>query len=533
MLNFLPVLLIIITIIGLIVLRRMRTPIGTIWLILAVAGLLNWGSLLILRSHLPEALNISTWFPLSANADLLIFSISGNTWVLLFALASLLVGILFASSAHLSDANIFVTWFEVLFLTAVGMLSLLADSPLAFLLIWGMIDIVEIVVFVIINRDLSFSVQSYAIIFSRALGLILVITAMALSYQSQAPLELAKASGAVLSLLIAGAGLRLGALPVHLPYTRELDNRRSMGTILRMLAPLSVFSFLSKLAVPQTLTGTNFLIFLLAIISCLIGAINWFSAKNELEGRPYWLLTFSGFALVSFLRGQSMSVLIWGVLMVVIGGWVFLSESHSKKLDILLPVALLAVCGIPFTPASIGFGGISTGSFAIINPLLWVSLAFLLAGMVKFSISGGDSQTPYENWMKLFYSIGMGLLVLSPWTIVLFKMKGWNQTQFWWECVISLILFTVIILIKYSQPIRSRLLDSSVSNFTIAVTPFGKGINQFFHFNWVYKTIAFLFNIQKWIVEKLNLILEGEGGILWALVFLVLLVSLLVNGKSG
>jgi hypothetical protein len=156
-----------------------------------------------------------------------------------------------------------------------------------------------------------------------------------------------------------------------------------------------------------------------------------------------------------------------------------------------------------------------------------------MAGIVKFSTSGGDSQTPFENWMKLFYSIGMGLLVLSPWVIVLFKLKGWNQTQFWGECIISFVLFAGIVLIKYSQPFRSRLKNSSVGNFAVAVTPFGKGINRFFHFNWVYRMIAFLFSIQKWIVEKLNMILEGEGGILWALVFLVLLVSMLVNGRSG
>jgi Mg2+ and Co2+ transporter CorA len=50
-----------------------------------------------------------------------------------------------------------------------------------------------------------------------------------------------------------------------------------------------------------------------------------------------------------------------------------------------------------------------------------------MAGMVKFSLSGGDIDHPYENWMKFFYLIGMGLLILSPWCILLFKTTGWNQ----------------------------------------------------------------------------------------------------------
>jgi hypothetical protein len=39
--------------------------------------------------------------------------------------------------------------------------------------------------------------------------------------------------------------------------------------------------------------------------------------------------------------------------------------------------------------------------------------------------------------------------------------------------------------------------------------------------------------VQKAVVDGFNLVFEGESGILWALVFLVLLASLLINGKGG
>lgn len=532
MLNFLPVLLILLAIISLAFLRRSRMPIGTIWLMMAVITLLIWAVFLILRTHLPQTLVISTWFPLAVNSDLLSLGITENTWLLFFAFASLLAGTIFASSAHLTDASVFTNWNEVLFLTAIGMMSLLADSPLAFLIMWAMIDVVEIVIFTIVNRDQKIGVRTYAIFFGRALGIILVILAMALSYQYDTPLVLSEANGSILTLLIAGAGLRLGVLPVHLPYTRDLKHRRSMGTVLRMLTPLSVFSFLSKLAIPQVITGVNLLIFLLAVLSSLIGAINWFSAKNELEGRPYWLLSFSGFALISFFRGQHLGVLVWGVLMVTIGGWIFLSESHSRKMDFLLPFVLLTISGIPFTPSAVGFTGIAGGPLQVLNPFLWGSLAFLMAGVVKFSLSGGDLQVPYENWMKLFYSIGMGVLAISPWAVLLFT-KGWNQIQFLPGAVSALLVFAVIILINYSWAVKSRLQSSSVNNFYKQLVPFGQKINQVFQFDWIYQIIAFFLRVQSKIVSGFTQVFEGEGGILWALVFLALLVSLLVNGGAG
>ena len=68
--------------------------------------------------------------------------------------------------------------------------------------------------------------------------------------------------------------------------------------------------------------------------------------------------------------------------------------------------------------------------------------------------------------------------------------------------------------------------------FAVSV-PFGKKINQIFHFDWIYQILAFFLRIQSKIVYGFTLVLEGEGGILWALVFLALLVSLLVNGGAG
>jgi hypothetical protein len=533
MLNFLPFFLIILMIIGLMILQRTHLPIGTIWLLLVVFALINWFGMLLLHSHLPDALVIKNWFPLSLSSDTINLHLGEDNWFLFFAMNSLLVGILLASSTYLQSSDIFKSWFGVLALSSIGMLALLADSPLAFIFMWALIDVIEIIVFTIINRDQTLSIQTSAVFLGRILGLGLVLVAMILANQSQSPLELSSANGGILSLLIAGACLRLGVLPIHLPYTQDLVERRNLGTILRILAPLSAIEFLSKLAVPQSVHGIDLTILLLAFVSCLFGALNWFSSQNELDGRPYWILSFSGLAVMAYFHGQSNGVIIWGTLMVIIGGWVFLSESHPRKIDPLLPVALLAISGIPFTPSSFSMTGLVTDPLKVFNPFIWLSLAFLMAGMVKFSTGGRNEARPLENWMKLFSLLGMTILVLSPWTIILFKVQGWNQTSFWWVALILLLVFSVIISIKYVHFIKARISNSQVNKLFLRFFPFGKAINHFFHFEWIYPLFAFLFNIFRRIVNELNLILAGEGGILWALVFLALLVSLLVNGRGG
>ncbi len=533
MLNFLPILLILITLFAILFLRRSRLTLGSVWLILVILSLLNWGALIFLRSHLPDPLVIKNWFPLAGQNDSLVLAITQNTWLLFFGLATLMTGILFASSAHLEDKHIFAIWVETLILSAVGMLVLLADSPLAFLLFWILADLSEIIIFAIINREQVLPIQTYSIFLGRALGLGLVMLAMVLAYQSQTPLDLSTAQGNILTLLIAGVGLRLGVLPLHLPYTQEFTQRRSIGTLLRFLAPLSAISFLTRLSVPQSITGVTLVLFIFSVFSCVVGSVNWLLAKNELEGRPYWLLAFSGFALISYFHGQSLSVLVWGFLMVTIGGWIFLSESKEHKFDFLLPFALLTLSGLPFTPASMGLLGIVGGTLREFNPFLWISLALLVIGLFRFSIKANDEKKTLESWMKGFYYIGMGILILSSWVMILFNFRGWNQLQTWWVGVIVTVILAPVLFLQIKPEMQKRLVNSRINKIYSLMARFGDMINRFFHFDWLYQIFGFLFSALKWVVVEFNTVLEGTGGILWVLVVLALLLSLLVKGMGA
>jgi hypothetical protein len=135
--------------------------------------------------------------------------------------------------------------------------------------------------------------------------------------------------------------------------------------------------------------------------------------------------------------------------------------------------------------------------------------------------------------MRLFFSLGMRLMVLSSWSILFDKSLGWNQTRYWWVALIILAIFAGVELVIYVKTLQKKYQASSVNRVIQSLAPFGKTVNQIFHFDWLYQLVVFLFSIQKSVVNGFNLIFEGEGGILWALVFLVLLASLLFNGKGG
>jgi hypothetical protein len=59
-----------------------------------------------------------------------------------------------------------------------------------------------------------------------------------------------------------------------------------------------------------------------------------------------------------------------------------------------------------------------------------------------------------------------------------------------------------------------------------------KRIAGFANFDWFYSLLRILYSFFQRLVQVLALVLEGEGGILWALVLLVLMITVFGPGAS-
>jgi hypothetical protein len=54
----------------------------------------------------------------------------------------------------------------------------------------------------------------------------------------------------------------------------------------------------------------------------------------------------------------------------------------------------------------------------------------------------------------------------------------------------------------------------------------------FFRLEWAYQLLGMIFQLLQRIVQMITTILEGEGGVLWVLLLLALLVSLIQTGAK-
>jgi hypothetical protein len=55
---------------------------------------------------------------------------------------------------------------------------------------------------------------------------------------------------------------------------------------------------------------------------------------------------------------------------------------------------------------------------------------------------------------------------------------------------------------------------------------------QFVPLNWLYRFFAWVYQVLQSVIQLLTAILEGDGGILWSLVLLALLISLILTGGA-
>jgi hypothetical protein len=532
MLLFLPVFLTLIFTFAIQFIGRSRIPLGTRWLILTAMAVMLWGATMAMHFKLPLTQTIAHWLPSSDASETLSFTLDRISWTLSMALVTMLVGIIFTDTGRLGASESLSEWTQLLLLTALGLVAVVANSPLTFILAWTLIDLVEIIVLVRIHPNDDLPVQTMAVFGSRFAGTVLVLLAMVLGYQNGSALILSQASGTPLTLLVFGAALRLGIVPLHLPYTMDVNLRRSLGSALRLVPPLAAFVFIARMPNIPSVGGWMLIVLVFAVLGTLFGAIKWYSSQDELSGRPYWLMAFSSLALIGLLNGKPEVTAYLGLIMAVLGCWSFLHSIEIGWLKYLSPVAALAMIGLPITPGTIlpdAFAQGATNSFFFV----WIGLAFLVAGLVKFSGQQTHEHRSVENWQRFFYIVGMVFLLLAPWLVEVWYFSEWVTFSGLISSLAVIILLGIILTLTYNIKVRTMILAKFTTRFADLAAKTGLVLHQFFKLDWFYRFIGVFVNLLERMLNSINAILEGEGGILWALVFLVLLISLISSVKGG
>jgi hypothetical protein len=533
-----PLILLMAAAMVLLILQWLRPGFGLAWLVATGVTFATWLFMMFLRTRLPEIVTIVQWQPVTlfnASPALLLDRVS---WPYAFCLASLALAVLFTATARSEFQSNPFAWAGSLAMTALGFFAVLAGNPMTLMIAWAAIDLAELIILLSSLNENQLSRRAILAFSARIGGIMILAWAVVVGQQNTlAPIQVfdlnhIPAQAGIFVLL--AAGLRLGVLPLHLPFSQEPRLRRGLGSVLRLVPLASGLALLARL--PADIVPGRWAPFLLglSVLAAFYCGIMWLVSNDELAGRPYWLIGWAAMAMTCVINGLPASSTAWGAAAILPGSLLFLFSARERQLLFLPALGLLGLTGLPFTPAASGWSGLVNVNLFPAGIFILLSHAFLLLGYARHALRPGDPMSRVERWASITYPAGFLTLIGADVVLGIWGWPGSRTLGIWWAGLCGMVVLVLVGLTYNSQ--RNFIQDSPVTLILWNIPPV-KAVRlvvsrfmQVLRLDWFYQAAGWVYQGVGALLVGINGILEGDGGVLWALVILSLLISLFAQG---
>jgi len=484
------------------------------WLIAVGGGLIAWVSVFVWQTDMPLLMQLPLWQPETLFRQSPFFVADGIAWAFALSLATLCLAVVITAVAR-ANFPYPLSWIGVLILTALGILAVTADNPLTLVLIWAALDLGELVSQLRLVEEPKLNERVVIAFASRVTGILVLLWANMVGSAGGTPLDFRSAPPQAGLYLVIAAGLRLGILPLHLPYTGESSLRRGFGTGLRMISAGSSLILLAR--IPPSGIESPFTPYLMLFVAVagLYSAWMWLRAPDELAGRPFWLIGMGSLAVTAALRGNPIGATAWSCAFILSGSALFLASAQNQWVSRALFIGAWGISSLPLSLTATGWLSERSGlGFAL--PLMLASQAMLIAGFIRQS-QRASTRTNFEDrpiWARNAYPIGIFLLLA---TILILGFFGWNGTLKLGNWIAGLIASILAVGLFWLTP-RLRILNPVRAHWVRPADPSW--------FDVVYQSLWNLYRALGRIGNIFSNVLEGESGIMWTLLFLALFITI-------
>jgi hypothetical protein len=495
------------------------------WLIAALGGLAAWLLMVLGRLRLPQTISLSIWKPAADLPFSLSLLADGISWPFGMAVATLVVAVILSVPARRQPGN-WRAWAGSLALGGGGLLAVLAGNTLTLIIAWAILDILELLILLAQVKESAVHERAVLLFAERAGGLALLVWAGVTAQATGAPLSFIAIPQRAIPFLLLAAGLRLGVLPPHMPFIRELPSPQGIEMILRLIPASSSLMLLGRIALVGANLGSGIstvfgmVLLILAALAAVIGGTFWVAAPDAPRGLPFWRLGIAALAVAAAVQNQSAASMAWGLAGLLSGGLLYLFSVRTRPLLLLPLFGVLGFSALPFTPAWAGMRGLLMPTSIPVTPLLLLAHALLLWGYVRHARLPGESLEGVERWVWVLYPLGLALLpLIHLWTQLPDFDEGRLFFYGWWLGALPLGLAGLFWFWAQRGPRLPK-----------RVRPILEGTLSM---SWFYRPVQSLYEAVGQLIGWLSRVFEGEGGILWALVFLAMLATILARWLGG
>jgi hypothetical protein len=267
--------------------------------------------------------------------------------------------------------------------------------------------------------------------------------------------------------------------------------------------------------IPSLLT---ILILLFSAGATIYSGWMWMRAPDELAGRPFWIIGIAGLSVFSALRGSPAGAAAWGAALILAGAALFLFSAQQIWLNRLLAGGAWIISALPFSLTATGWNG-SGGILDFGLPVFLVAQALLIAGFVRHAMrpSARASLRSQPAWTRSVYPAGILLLLLIPLLLGLWGWQGAMQVGTLFPgaaaSLLALVLLWAVPRFRVLNPVPAHWLQPSQDS----------------PFEGLFDSLPALYRWLGGFSQTVSDVLEGEAGLMWTLLFLVLFIVLIVR----
>ena len=504
--------LLLVTAISLIVLRIYRPDFNYAWPLALIGSLLAWISTFLWQIGMPHRLVIFSY----AFKDVYNYSINlvadGTNFPYALGLTSLAVAVILVSAMQARNINP-MGWVNIFILSVLGLLAVLADNPLTLVIAWSLIDIAGLLSALRAVDEPHLSGRAVLSYSARVMGTGILLWAGVLGSSRGGAFEFSSIPPGAGLLILLGVLLRLGSMLIHLPYSKDPSLRGEYDTSFYLVSAAASLIVLTHLTMGASRPlASTFMTVIIAVIG-LLTTFNWLRSSEELTRQPYWITGVASLAIAAALQGNPIGSAAWGSACLFAGGLLFLFSARKRWLTIILLVAAFSLSALPFSLTATGWVG---------NPSSWLPLLLLLPlqGLLISSYvrsvarQGGDNLDDKPIWVRIFYPLGLILLMATGLLLGIAGWAGAGQIGAWIPGAIASLIALILSILLVRMPLPT----SGDSRFLQRPTALVDSTAAVF---WG------LFRSIRGLLELLSTIFEGDGGFLWTILLLVVFISLL------
>ena len=518
MLIFLPVILMFLTALALLILHFVQPKFKYPWILASAGATLAFASVFLWQIHFPQSISLPSWQLLTAFLYVPAWLADGISWPYALALAALAASVIWTSVVRAETDPL--AWAGTLALAAFGILAVAAENPLTLLLAWSAIDLFELISMLRSTGGESHSQAAIIAFAARLAGTGLVLWADLVSVSAGTPLDFRSIPPGTGIFLLIAAGLRLGVLPLHLPYQKDNVVRRGFGTALRLVAAASSLALLARVPAPALKSALTPYLLILAAVAGLYAGWMWLRSSDEILGRPFWIVGFASLAVAESLRGNPAGSAGWGIALILCGGILFLFSARRRSILWLPFLGLWAFSSLPFSLTGPAWQAGNNISGIFIIPFL-PAQALLMAGFIRHVLNPGEtSLESQEKWVKVIYPTGLLILLAVALLLGFWGWAGARSIGSWWLAILVILLAAGFTILALRVLVRVPTGTSS-GHWT-----------QIFRLDRFYSVLDALYNFFRRIADIITGSLEGDGGLLWSFLLLVLILSI-ISTRGG